>query len=338
MWLAVAVLLSVQDDLSHLPPVRKVTLNLDGVTVPEAARAFTKASGIVVGINEGRRSGEFDARRFSVDLKGEPFFDALEKLCAAHGEMSFVFGETMALYLQPEAPEQRGRWTPGPFLVSLKRCTEELYADFVTTRRKCEVDLTIGWQPDLRVLSQGPIFADRLEDDTGADLLGGVTVADTRPRWTEHSGGVIERRLEFPLAGRGAKSVTVGGWMELEVPEKMFDVRLALKDGQAAGDFGGYAVEAVWKGEGVFRYRVRMPKESRVEPLLLDPQVWFNEAGEERTEILGWVYRPVVQKVDVGFEMQVKMKRSPDGATLRIAEGRRRIRVPFELKDLPLPR
>lgn len=344
--LLLLTLLTPQDVEPDLPPVHKVTLQVKDVPAPEVIRLLQHKTDLPIHFIPPRSSlvgaaGEPSPRKVTLDIQEVPFFEALTKLCEAHGDLVFL-------------PRQKGQieffrrygfpvrtWPQGLFHVHLGGVYEATRHDFVEDRRFCRITLQLGWQPDVTVLAAGPLEITRVVADTGKELLGGKIVADGGKHWKPHRRGPLVRNVELPLPPEAAKSVTLTARLGLEVPRKLTPVRINLGAGFKGARFGRYKVEGDRRVDGEeinWSFRVLPDKGKLSSGQVRDPFM-VSRAGYWYWS--GWKFGngEMTEKDDGSVEMSYRFRKSEARSLhFAIAEGKRRIRVPLNLEAVPLPK
>ena len=338
VFLAWAFLLpcSLQDD--GLPPIRKVSLKVRDQPLWEAIRLLSEKAGTPVHYIPPRIA--FDDKtpdeKVSLELKDASLFEAAIRLCDAHGGVEPFLGDGMRIQVRPSWGTRGPAWARGLFFYQLESVEEETVTDFLTPERSCTVNLIIGWQEDLRVLSAGRVTVIRAVDDKGNDLG-----AEAKPqgKWEENDHGSIDRAIRLPLPRRGARSLTLTGRLDLDIPRRTTPVELRIGPGFTGAGFGAYRVDAARavKGEEIrWRFTVRPAKGNLRASQILDLRIGHDDDYEYW---IGWSGGGIEERPDGSLVMTYAFKKAEDPFfRFRIVEGKRRIQVPFALEKIPLPR
>lgn len=323
-----AAILQDEPPKPTLPPVSRVTLELTDIPATQALEEFEAAAGFNVAYQPMSRSEEgMDNRPMSISMKDTPFVEAISKFCRAHGELSFRIGEggmsvVNGADLSPVCASDL-------FGFAVIRMEEYLSTDFSDVRRSLSMSLSIWGQPDLRVFKLNDVTIDEAVDDAGTDL---------RIEGVKHRlDGLHMAELSLGLPSRNAATVaTLRGSVELEVPGDVLEVSLTDLTAESFGPIkaGDYVVsgkrsdtddgptwEVVVKAEekgravlGLTEARVVRADGKRPEPgqraRSYGNEAWFWDVADGDVKAL----------------------------TFKIVTSKARLRVPFEFKDVKLPR
>jgi hypothetical protein len=263
----------------------------------------------------------------TLDIKDVPFVESLSKFCRSHGELSFSFDAegafvTNGANTSPVCASEL-------FGFAVTRIEENVSTDFSDVHRRLWFDLSVWWQSDLAVFRLVEVTIDEAVDDTGVDL-----------RIVNMQRGINDldkAELALALPSREARSLaTLRGSIDVEVPG---DVVEATVTDVEAESFGPLHVD---------EYRVTGTRHETDNGPMWAVVV---EAAERERGVIG-VTEPRVILAD-GNGPGPGQWATFDGAkawfhdvpggdvkalTLRIVKSKARLKVPFEFKDVKLPR
>ena len=345
VWLPLLAAAAPKGDEPELPAVRKVTLQLENIPAIEAVSRLSRASGCPMEFYRGRHGWAVDrddeAKAMTMDLKETPLFDAVEKFCLAHGNLSYSIGERMRILFEGRPMKASGNPQQGRFLFWSEGVEEEIRSDFTKTVRTCTVRMELAWQPDLRVLAAGAVAVSSVVDDQGRELIGGAPAISGEGEFKDwDTRGPIKLRVVTPLAPRGARSVSIKGTVALQVPRRTAFVELPLHGELKPVRAGWVTFKAGVQGVGDVRtWRfIGRPDEGRLKPeQFLDLRNGCESAYEYW---IGWGKGGSIRALEDGSVEILVTERDESELSIRftLVEGRCTLRVPFVLKDLVLPR
>jgi len=329
----------------ELPPVRKVTLRLENIPAVEAVTRFSRAAGCRMDFYKGRHGWgveqDDEAKAMTLDLKDIPFFEAVDRFCRAHGNFSYSFGERLQIVLHGQPSKNPPVLQQGRFLFWTEGVAEEVKSDFSSTERSCTVELSVAWQPDLRVVSHGPVTVSSVRDDRGRELVAAPPPAPEPGEFRDwNNRGPIERALRVPLAPRGARSISIRGTIALRVPRRIVAVELPFHGDLKPVRAGWVTIESSVKGQGeerTWRFVVRSDGGKLVPDQILDLR---NSCENEYEYWNGWGKWGSIRGLEDGsVEMTVTGRdESVECFRFKVIEGLCTLNAPFELKDVVLPR
>jgi hypothetical protein len=180
-------------------------------------------------------------------------------------------------------------------------------------------------------------------DDKGRDFLGAKPIAQKADLRLNQDWQGIQCQIALPVAPKGVKTITLKGTLVLELPERSTSARLAVKEESQSIQVGRYGIDAKTvfvDGEGVATIMIKA-EGGKVSPAeVLDLSLWKFGDGQPLYFPWAWIKpKSKTERADGSVEMKVDLgKDPPEALGWTMIEGKRQIRVPFELKDLPLPR
>ncbi len=339
------MLAAPKGDEPELPAVKKVTLQLENIPAIEAVSRLSRASGCPMEFYRGRHGWAVDrddeAKAMTLEFKETPFFDAVEKFCLAHGNLSYSFGERMRIVFEGHPMKASRNPQQGRFLFWSTEVDEEIRSDFTKTVRSCTVQMELAWQPDLRVLAAGAVAVSSVVDDRGRELVAGAPASPEGGEFRDwDTRGPIKFRVVIPLAPRGARSVSVKGTVALQVPRRTAFVELPLHGELKPVRAGWVTFQAGAQGVGderTWRF-IGRPDEGRLKPeQFLDLR---NGCENEYEYWIGWGKGGSIRALEDGSVELVVKDRDESERSIRftLVEGRCTLKVPFVLKDVVLPR
>lgn len=345
LWLPLLATALPKGDEPELPPVRTVTLQLENIPAVEALSRLSRATGCPMEFYRGRHGWEVDrddqAKAMTLEFKETPFFEAVEKFCLAHGNLSYSFGERMRVVFDGRPMKASGNPQQGRFLFWTSGVEEEVRSDFTKTVRSCTVQLELAWQPDLRVLAAGAVAVSSVVDDRGRELIAESPATSEEGEFKDWDvRGPIRLAVVIPLAPRGARSISIKGTVAIQVPRRTAFVELPLHGELKPVRAGWVTFQAGVQGEGndrTWRFTAR-PDEGKLKP---DQFLDLRNGCESDYEYwIGWGKGGSIRALEDGsVELLVKDRdESERSIRFTLVEGRCTIRVPFVLKDVVLPR
>ena len=248
------------------------------------------------------------------------------------------------VFLPYDAGGQMGKiWTQSIFRYHLAGIEEETVTDFEQERSGCEIGLDIGWQADLLAISDGPIHVTRAVDDRGRVFLADK-VSSGKWRKREKGKGTVSHKLSIPVPPRGARSIALHGYFELEVPLNPVTLRVSLKERDLAAEAGGYRVTGSQAPKNAGHrviLSIRHDEGKLSTARVLKVLAWKISRDKWSVHFPYPLARadPIVDLKDGSVEVTVTLpKEKADAVDITLMEGMRRIRVPFDLDGIPLPR
>lgn len=208
---ALALLCLQEQAKLALPPVRKVTLDLEDVPFYQAMERLQEASGFSI---ESRGSWR-PTHSVTLKLGAVPFVEAVGRLSRTGRHLGISPWEGGVTFSFDGARDHLGYSCDGLFAFQAFRIEESLATDFADETRACVVKLLVWWQPDLRVLQVLDLTLDEAVDDLGSDLR------IPQPKSEEETirGKAARRALRLALPPRKARAIArLRGSVEVEVP------------------------------------------------------------------------------------------------------------------------
>lgn len=225
-------LLSLQEPAT-LPPVRRVTLDLEDVPFYQAMERLQEASGFKIGY-QGSWLGRFGpgawrppSHSVTLKLAAVPFVEAVGRMSQTGSRLGVSPWEGGVNFAFDGAGEHLGYFCDGLFAFQVFQIEKSLATDFAEETRACEVKLLIWWQPDLSVVDLQGFTLDEATDDLGNDLR------LPQPRAEEESirEKCSRRALKLSLPPRKARTIArLRGSVEIGVPGGAVRARFDFKD------------------------------------------------------------------------------------------------------------
>jgi hypothetical protein len=324
------------DDVPKLPAPRTFTLPDRAMAPEDLAKSLTKQTGIDV-----------DFSRITGDLGGFPrqshdFWAGLSLLAEKSGSQIAIGGPKIELRpLSKPVPTSISTSIRGPFLVRIVGVRAS--TDFLSGKSTYELTLEVAWEPWLQVFrGDGSATITSATDDRKTSL----TVPSQAARGPV-SGMATQVRLYPQGLTRAAKSIaTLNGNLTLTLAEEMLSFRMPADDVGKSGDQKGVDVRLLkskadgkdWQVEIATAYPKGGPLweshegywTSRNDCRLIDPEgkAHRSEDGQDGNSPNAIVYqfRNLAGKVGPGWTIEY-----------RTPGPMREVKVPFQLKDIPLP-
>ncbi|MBX9626943.1 MAG: hypothetical protein K2X82_24290 [Gemmataceae bacterium] len=327
-------------------PPRTVTLELTNSTLKDVVAALSKRTGLLVTYPEAVGNQPCDAV-----FNGKPFWDALELVADQTGLRIEPKGDGRDIALVPRGKSREVSSVAGPFRVVARQVVGRYLLDEGTTAY--EVQLGVHWEPRLPVFRiDGTPTITEATDDRGTALTPQTGGSRTQPAGYAHAATVRLGGLT-----REAKRVgTLKGYFTVVASEKFLTFRFADLTGKPPvalpAQEGVTATlrrlgkdEGTWEVEVVLTYPPTIPEFESFEAwaagnrvVLVSPDGTKVFAPESRNvnaagrQVVGTYYfkedpaKGLVNPAGKGWSLVVEAPTTPV-----------EFKVPFELKDVPLP-
>ena len=309
-----------------LPELRKVTLKTKEMKPLEFVAAFARASRFPMDYSPLRMKGDWETDPvdpITVDIDPLPFAEALARADLASGDLSFTSTSGSASFSNKWRTNRDLHSFSGLFGFRVEDVRESLRSDFSTEQREAAVTLAAWWQPDLLVFRRVEVRVTACLDDLGTDLR-----LDAKARFETDETAIVPIRL---APARATKIARLKGELVVEVPGRceevvVTDLEKATTTLRAANcdltvrrenkEHGPLWTITV-KGDGVIG--------------LADARVDRDDGGAPQG--CGW---PEVK--DGRLTIANDFVSPAKAVRFKIVRSKARLAVPFEFKDIPLPR
>lgn len=321
-----------------LPPTRVST---DAATVAAAAAKIAGPARVAVSV-----PAEY-AGKASAPIAEAPFWDALDRLAAGAGLRVALRDEGRAVELVPKGNSREVVSITGPFRVVAKQVTgRALLAEGVTVH---DVQLDVHWEPRYPVfrIDSYPHIT-QATDDRGGALTPQAAGSKTQPAGAAHQASV-------KLGGvtREAKRLGVlKGYFTVVASEKLLAFDLKPAPGKAPQQQGVEAAVKAWEKDGdtwvaelELTYPPTLPEFESFEATAFTAanQVRLVGPGGKAFAPTGQAVSVAGRRVSATYYFKEDRAAGPTGVgagwalKLDAAATPVEFRVPFELRDIPLP-
>lgn len=326
---------------TQTPAPTSITLQKPGTTLGEVASSLALASGIPIAVPPAEAN-----QKIAVDFIDLPFWDALDRTAKLSGTKIVLLEKGTKVSLQPRGNCQEISSVNGPFRVVAKQVIGRSLLDIGATLH--DVYLEVHWEPRIPVFRLDSQRIVRAEDDRGIALQASLSTAKTHP--TE---AITEMKIS--LRGLTRKSQQIGilaGEFQVAAAAKL----QMFKFQDLAGKLP--VTQKLNQVEVTLKSIARPGKFWEVEMELQYPS---DHPAFESFEELKWTRDTRVQLVD-----RNRKPFDPESDDVLISHGRRIVatyrfpgnlnpldkgwslacetpsplvefKVPFELKNIPLP-
>lgn len=327
-------------------PPRAVTLELTNSTLKDVAAALAKQTGLPVTYPEAAGNQPCDAV-----FNGKPFWEALELIADQTGQRIELKADGAAISLVPRGKSREVSSVAGAFRVVARQVVGRALLDEGTTAH--EVRFDAHWEPRFPVfrIDSAPTITEAA-DDRGMALTPQPGGSGTQPTGYTHAATV---RLGG-LAREARRIETLKGYFNVVASEKVLTFRfadLAAKlpaalpvQEQVTATLTRFAKDdATWEAEITLTYPPTIPEFESFEAWAVGNRVRLvspNGAGVFEPEsrnvsatgrrVVGTYYfkedraKGLANPAGKGWSLVVEAPTTPVA-----------FRVPFELKDVPLP-
>ncbi|MFO0796884.1 MAG: hypothetical protein U0804_05365 [Gemmataceae bacterium] len=320
-------------------PLPAWRVSSDGATIGAAVAELTRQTGVPIAVAPDV------AEKRCPGMKAAPFWDALDRLAAAADLRVSLRDAGRAVELLPKGNSREVASTAGPFRVVAKQVIgRALLAEGLTVH---DVHLDLHWErryPVFRVDSYPHVT--QAADDHGVALQAQRAGAKTQPSGARH-----EATVKLGGLTRDAKRVGVlKGYFTVTASEKLLPFRFdvakkaapATKDGVTVALTNWVKDNNTWVAEVEWAYPPALPEFESFEAAALV------SANEVRLEGPGGKSVAPESRAEsvVGRRVSATYYFKADGTTgvgpgwalaADVAATPVEFRVPFELRDIPLP-
>ncbi|MBN9522324.1 hypothetical protein J0H58_28035 [bacterium] len=322
-----------------LPPPTRVST--DQTTVGAAAAKLAEQARVAVAVPDGY------AGRSCAAVADAPFWDALDRLAAGAGLRVALRKEGRAVELVPKGESREVVSTAGPFRVVAKQVTgRALLTEGITVH---DVLLDVHWEPRLSVfrIDSYP-HVTQADDDRGGALRPQTAGSKAHP-----SGAVHEASVKLGGVTREAKRIGVlKGYFGVTVSEKLLTFDLKLAPGKAPQQQGVEAAvkswtkdDDTWVAELELTYPPALPEFESFEASSITAanQVRLVGPGGKAFAPTGQAVSVAGRQVSATYYFKEDRAKGPTGVgagwalKFDAAATPVEFRVPFELRDIPLP-
>ncbi len=321
-----------------LPPTR---VSADQTTVGAAAAKLAEQARVAVSVPDGY------AGRACAAVAIAPFWDALDRLAAGAGLRVALRKEGHAVELVPKGESREVVSTAGPFRVVAKQVTgRALLTEGITVY---DVQLDVHWEPRLSVfLIDSYPHVTQVVDDRGVALQPQTASTKTQP-----SGAVHPASVKLGGVTRASKRIGVlKGYFGVTASEKLLTFDLKLAPGKAPPQQNVEAEvkswtkdDDTWVAELELTYPPTLPEFQSFEAPAITAanQVRLVGPGGKAFAPTGQAVSVAGRQVSATYYFKEDRAKGPTGVgagwALKFDAAATPVesRVPFELRDVPLP-
>jgi hypothetical protein len=309
-----------------LPEIRKVTLKTDEMKPLEFVAAFARASRFPIEYSLYYSKGDWDSEPvapMTVDFDGLPFAEAIARADLASDDMGFEAASREACFRLKFRKNRDLHSFHGLFGFRVGDVRETLRSDFSSEQREAALSINAWWQPDLHVFRRVAVRIESCRDDLGTDLR-----CESKPLFE------TEDSFSVPILlapARATKIARLKGELLVEVPGRCEEVGITdLARAEASLRAANCDITIARKNEeNGPRWTITVKGDGVL--ALVEPRLDREDGGVALDR--GW------PNVKAGVLSIANDLASPATALrFKIVRSKTTIAVPFDFKDIPLPR
>ena len=333
----------------------KITLQAKGIRLSEAIQKLQALSGNSINDLREQTGGEVTNPAFDLDLKGVPFFEALDEVARKGGvTINFFSGDGSIGLISGAMGATMPTGKPmvaygGPFRVQFKELA--VVRDFGTGVGTANAQFEVAWEPRLRPM----LFALKSDGITIVDDQGkkvsAMVMDETEDTVLRPENPAAEVNLNLQAPERSAKtlnSLKVKGDVTIPAALKLFkfpklDAKKAMqKQGEIQVTLESTEIdEQVWKVSVVVAYPTEGgPAFESYRQGLFNNRIWLQKPDGTRFEHNGGFNNTSTDGGKLAFEylfVDVPGKPADYGLVYETPSKILTIPIEFEFKQVPLP-